>query len=87
MSAKPDGINTHRFAMYRRNRWPTRISFILVIAMGMFGFLYAVATWLPALGAIDLAGYAEGIDWVEALAAIGEQALQLLLGATSGGGQ
>jgi hypothetical protein len=54
--------------------------------MGMLGFLYAVATWLPALGAIDLAGFAEGIDWVEALAAIGEQALQLLLGATSGGG-
>jgi hypothetical protein len=86
MSAKPDGINTHRSAMVRRSRWPTRISFILVIVMGMLGFLYAVATWLPALGAIDLAGFAEGIDWVEALAAIGEQALQLLLGATSGGG-
>jgi uncharacterized membrane protein len=65
--------------MVRRSRWPTRISFILVIVMGMLGFLYAVATWLPALGAIDLAGFAEGIDWVEALAAIGEQALQLLL--------
>ena len=71
--------------MYRRNRWPTRISFILVLTMGMFGFFYATATWLPALESIDLAGFAEGVDWVEVLAAIGEQALQLLLGATSGG--
>ena len=85
MSAKPDGIDTHRFSMYRRNLWPTRISFILVLTMGMFGFFYATATWLPALESIDFAGFAEGVDWVEVLAAIGEQALQLLLGATSGG--
>ena len=71
--------------MYRRSRWPTRISFILVLTMGMLGFFYAIATWLPALESIDFAGFAEGVDWVEALAAIGEQALQLLLGATSGG--
>ena len=71
--------------MYRRNRWPTRISFILVLTMGMFGFFYATATWLPALESIDFAGFAEGVDWLEVLAAIGEQALQLLLGATSGG--
>ena len=86
MSAKTDGINAHGSAMYRRSRWPTRISFILVIAMGLAGFLYAVATWVPALDAIDFTTFAEGIDWVEAGAAIGEQALQLLLGATSGGG-
>ena len=53
--------------------------------MGMLGFFYAIAAWLPALESIDFAGFAEGVDWVEALAAIGEQALQLLLGATSGG--
>ena len=71
--------------MYRKNRWPTRISFMLVLAMGVLGTFYAIATWLPALQAIDVTGYAEGIDWVEVLAAIGEQAIQLLLGATSGG--
>ena len=71
--------------MYRHSRWPTRISFILVLTMGMLGFVYAIATWLPTLEAIDFTGYAEGVDWVAVLAAIGEQALQLLLGATSGG--
>ena len=85
MSAKPDGIATHGFTMYRRNRWPTRISFILVLVMGFAGFYYATATWWPALKAIDLTGSAEGVDWVEVASAVGEQAIQLLLGATSGG--
>ena len=79
------GTDILRYAMYRHSRWPTRISFILVLTMGMLGFVYAIATWLPTLEAIDFTGYAEGVDWVEVLAAIGEQALQLLLGATSGG--
>ena len=71
--------------MYRRNRWPTRISFILVLAMALLGLYYADTFWAPALDTLDYASYAENVDWVEVAAAVGEQALQLLLGATSGG--
>ena len=67
----------------QNNRWVIRVSFIAVIAMGLFGFWYAVSVWMPMLDAIDLSAFAEGVDWVDTVATIGEQVVQLLLGITS----
>jgi len=67
----------------QNNRWVIRASFIAVMAMGLFGFWYAVSVWMPMLDAIDLSAFAEGVDWVDTAATIGEQAVQLLLGITS----
>ncbi|MFN3979241.1 MAG: hypothetical protein ACK4SA_02505 [Caldilinea sp.] len=67
----------------QNNRWVIRASFIAVIVMGLFGFWYAVSVWMPMLDAIDLSAFAEDVDWVDTVAAIGEQAVQLLLGITS----
>jgi hypothetical protein len=67
----------------QNNRWVIRASFIAVIVMGLFGFWYAVSVWMPMLDAIDLSAFAEDVDWVDMVAAIGEQAVQLLLGITS----
>lgn len=68
----------------RQNRWTTRISFLLVLLMAAVGFWYAATFWRPAVSAVDLSNYSSGVDWVETTSAVGEQAIQLLLGATSG---
>jgi hypothetical protein len=68
----------------QNNRWMIRISFIAVIVMGLFGFWYAVSVWIPMFDAIDLSAFADDVDWVDTAAGIGEQAVQLLLGVTSG---
>jgi hypothetical protein len=70
--------------MARQNRWSIRISFILVLVMALVGLWYALTFWTPSVTEIDVAGTTEQIDWVEAASAVGEQAVQLLLGATSG---
>jgi hypothetical protein len=70
--------------MLRQNRWSIRISFILVIAAAAFGLWFASTLWQPELDAIDAQAYTEQFDWVEAISAVGEQAIQVLLGATSG---
>lgn len=66
------------------NRWAIRISFIAVIFMGVFGFWYAVSVWIPLFDNVDLSAFADNVDWVDTAATIGEQAVQLLLGVTSG---
>lgn len=68
----------------QNNRWTIRISFIAVIFMGLLGFWYAVSVWIPMFDAVDLSVFTEDVDWVEIVASIGEQAVQLLLGVTSG---
>jgi len=70
--------------MLRQNRWSIRISFLLVLCAAFFGMWYATTFWQPAID-IDVSAYTQEFDWVEAIAAIGEQAIQVLLGATSGG--
>lgn len=68
----------------QNNRWTIRISFIAVIFMGLFGFWYAVSVWMPMFDAVDLSVFTEDVDWVDIVASIGEQAVQLLLGVASG---
>ena len=69
--------------MRRQNRWSVRISFLLVILMGFAGVWYVNTVWMPVFNTIDLYALSEGIDWVTVASDIGEQAVQLLLGATS----
>jgi hypothetical protein len=68
----------------QNNRWMIRISFIAVIVMGLFGFWYAVSVWIPMFDAVDLSVFTEDVDWVDIVASVGEQTVQLLLGVTSG---
>lgn len=70
--------------MLRQNRWSIRISFILIIAAATFGLWYTNAAWESFLPDLDLTGLSENTDWVEVVADMGEAAVQLLLGATSG---
>ncbi|HRW49613.1 MAG: hypothetical protein M9936_30860 [Caldilinea sp.] len=70
--------------MMRQNRWTIRISFLAVLLMGLFGLWYATAIWIPMFDSVDLSAFADNVDWVDTAATIGEQAVQLLLGATSG---
>jgi hypothetical protein len=69
--------------MLRQSRWSIRISFILVLLAAFFGLWYATNFWQPEID-IDVSAYSQEIDWVETVSAIGEQALQVLLGVTSG---
>ncbi|MCS6827466.1 MAG: hypothetical protein NZ553_12700 [Caldilinea sp.] len=68
----------------RNNRWVIRLSFIAVLGMGLLGFGYAVSVWLPMLDAVDLSTFTEAVDWVDVVAGIGEQGIQLFLGVASG---
>lgn len=68
----------------RNNRWMIRISFIAVLLMGLLGFGYATLVWLPMFDAIDLSAFTEGSDWVDWVASVGEQGIQLFLGVASG---
>ena len=70
--------------MLRQNRWSIRISFLLVLVAAFFGLWYATTFWQPTLD-IDVTTYTQEVDWVEVVSAIGEQAIQVLLGVTSGG--
>ncbi len=70
--------------MMRQNRWAIRISFLAVLLMGLFGLWYATAIWIPLFDSADLSALADNVDWVDTAATIGEQAVQLLLGAMSG---
>ncbi len=55
-----------------------------MLLMGLFGLWYATAIWIPMFDSVDLSAFADNVDWVDTAATIGEQAVQLLLGATSG---
>ncbi|GIV70165.1 MAG: hypothetical protein KatS3mg048_3027 [Caldilinea sp.] len=68
----------------RNNRWMLRISFIAVLLMGLLGFGYAIMVWLPMLDAVDLSAFGDAADWVDVVAGIGEQGIQLFLGVASG---
>ncbi|MBW7884782.1 MAG: hypothetical protein H3C34_19510 [Caldilineaceae bacterium] len=70
--------------MVRQNRWTVRISFVAVLVMAMFGLWYATTIWFPALDTIDTSTMTDGADWIDIFSAVGEQAIQIFLGATSG---
>jgi len=68
--------------MIRNSRLQTRIFFLLVLAMGLFGAWYATTRITLDLTAISTP--ANSADWVELIALIGEEVIQLFLGITSG---
>jgi hypothetical protein len=71
--------------MVRNNRTLIRLSFLLVIVMGLLGGWYASHAWQVDARSIAQIGGAGGSgDWVDFFATLGEGALQLFLGFTSG---
>ena len=69
--------------MVRNNRQLTRLFFVLVIAMGLFGAQYARVNWRPDVARWNASSTAQATDWVDLLARLGEETIQLFLGLTS----
>ena len=69
----------------RAARLTTRISFTLVLLMGLFGWWYATRNWHIDPTSIQLAGLTGEGDWVDFASALGERALQIFLGLTGDG--
>lgn len=67
----------------RPNRWMIRISLMLVIAMGLFGYWFAVQAVQIDPAALEMEQPDEGIVWLDLIATLGEEAIQLFLGFTS----
>ena len=68
--------------MVRNSRLQTRIFFLLVLAMGIFGAWYANTR--IDLNLTTISTPANSADWVEFLALVGQEVIQLFLGITSG---
>ena len=68
--------------MVRNSRLQTRIFFLLVLAMGLFGAWYANTR--IDLNLTTISTPANSADWVEFLALVGQEVIQLFLGITSG---
>lgn len=72
--------------MFRPNRRLTRLYLLAVILMGLFGFWYAGTHWQitpSTLQEVNLGGMNDSGDWVDFVATLGEETLQLFLGFTS----
>lgn len=67
----------------RNNRLVTRISLILVILMGLFGGWYASRNWQPDVSAYETPILTDDVDWIDVVAELGEEAVQLLMGLTT----
>ncbi|MCC6167051.1 MAG: hypothetical protein IT329_07465 [Caldilineaceae bacterium] len=70
--------------MTRPNRQLIRLYFIAVILMGLFGFWYAATHWQVETAALQEVNLGGSGDWVDFIATLGEEAIQLFLGFTSG---
>ncbi|MBX3013991.1 MAG: hypothetical protein KF832_20895 [Caldilineaceae bacterium] len=68
--------------MIQNNRQLIRLFFLLVIVVGLWGGWYTSRHF--QLETLTFAPATENNDWVDLLSLIGEQAIQLLLGLTSG---
>jgi hypothetical protein len=69
--------------MVRNNRHLIRLSFILVLAMALFGAWFANANWRIEVDDLAQLELAQGGNWVDFFSTLGEEALQLFLGFTS----
>jgi len=67
----------------RNNRHVTRLFFLLVLGAAFFGSWYALEHWQIQPERLELSFLNEGLDWIDIVAALGEEALQLFLGLTS----
>lgn len=68
--------------MVQNNRQLIRLFFLLVIGVGIFGGWFTMQRF--HLDSFTLTSPSETQDWLDLLALIGEQAIQLFLGLTSG---
>jgi len=69
--------------MVQHNRLHLRLFLLLVLIMGGFGAWYT--SQQIQVDTMTLPTLAESTDWVDLIALIGEEILQLLLGMASGG--
>lgn len=68
--------------MVQNNRQLIRFSFLLVIGVGLWGGWWT--TQQMQIDPVTLAPVTNTTDWVDLLALIGEETIQLFLGLTSG---
>ncbi|HXF62232.1 MAG TPA: hypothetical protein VNK95_11490, partial [Caldilineaceae bacterium] len=66
--------------MARNNRRLTRLYFILVLLMGLFGYWYAGNSWHVEAESLAALNLVEGGDWIGFFATLGEEVIQLFLG-------
>lgn len=70
--------------MRRNNRLAIRISFLLVLAMGLFGAWYGATQWQIQPEDLQIAQFGQDIDWIDVVSSLGEEAIQLFLGLAGG---
>ncbi|MCB0063079.1 MAG: hypothetical protein KDE19_13230 [Caldilineaceae bacterium] len=68
--------------MVQHNRLYLRLFLLLVLGMGLFGAWYTSHQF--QIDTITLPTMEESADWVDLIALVGEEILQLFLGMTSG---
>lgn len=69
--------------MVQQNRQLIRLFFLLVIGVGLFGGWLTVQ-WVQLETLTFVSSTTDNRNWVDLLALIGEQTIQLFLGLTSG---
>ncbi|GIV76405.1 hypothetical protein FKZ61_005260 [Litorilinea aerophila] len=70
--------------MVRPHRRWLRLYLILVLGMGLLGAWYATAHWQIRPQDLDLSAFNQNGDWIDFIAALGEEVIQLFFGVTSG---
>lgn len=69
--------------MVRNNKQFIRLFFVLVILAGLYGYAYALINWQFSAESLTSFSFDEESDWIDVVAALGEEVLQLFLGLTS----
>jgi len=67
----------------RNKRLTLRLSFILIIAVALYGGWYAHQNWKIDTGSLTVLQSNDDADWVDFFATLGEGTIQLFLGFTS----
>lgn len=70
--------------LFRYNRHLQRLFFFLVILAGIYGWNYATTNWTFDLSLFDISTIIDGTDWMEFIAGLLEQAIQLFMAMTGG---
>ena len=66
----------------RTNRRITRISFLLVLIMAFAGWWYATSAWQFSLDDVQALTPEQEGDWIDFVATLGEDAIQIFIGLT-----
>ena len=62
---------------HRHSRLLNRTFFALVIGAGLFGWFYAAGNWQPDPSALELDSLTGGEDWIDLVAGLFEDAIQI----------